>query len=90
MLKDLVAFGRQLFALARKSQEHEADIKELREDLKDVRVKFDELAFEVKQLALELRHQRAEAEKDREILMLRLENALLKHDRALPPGPSES
>jgi hypothetical protein len=53
-------------------------------------VKFDELAFEVKQLALELRHQRAEAEKDREILMLRLENALLKHDRALPPGPSES
>ena len=33
---------------------------------------------------------RAAAEKDREILLLRLENALLRNERALPPCSSSS
>jgi len=40
----------------------------------------------VQQLRFEQQHDRDMAARDRENLMLRLENYLLRHDRGLPPG----
>jgi hypothetical protein len=45
------------------------------------------LAGAIHRLALEMRHDRETAARDRENQMLRLENALLRFERRLPPGP---
>ena len=46
----------------------------------------DKLADAVRQLAFELQHDRDMSARDREYLLLRLENALLRFERRLPPA----
>ena len=48
------------------------------------------LTLAVQQRQFEARHDRDIAARDRENLMLRLENYLLRLDRGLPPGALES
>jgi hypothetical protein len=73
MGKQLLEFGRQVFALTIKVQQHDDDIKTLRRDLTEMgeameapNQKVDRLAEAVRHLALELRHQRETAAQERE------------------------
>jgi len=86
MRKDLIALGKQVLSLTSRSQQHEEDIKQIRQELRAV--------------VQALRHQQNERKRDRdntaherENVTLRLENLLLLSGRVLPPGearePSE-
>jgi predicted nucleic acid-binding Zn-ribbon protein len=95
MWPKIVDFGKQLFSMMQKQQKHEEDIKEIRQDIKALQQDFNHLRQEmndlsrvVERLAFEIQKDRANAERDREIQRLRLENILLRFDRGLPPGTS--
>lgn len=83
MWKQLLNFGKQIISLTRKTQEHDADIKEIRQELRA-------LSETLQQMQFEQRHDRDMAARDRENLLLRLENYLLRSERGLPPGGPES
>lgn len=89
MWKQLVDLGKQYISLARKTEQHEADIKAMRQDLKDLREEVRALTQAVQQGQWEQRHDRDMVARDRENLVLRLENYLLRADRGLPPGDSK-
>jgi chromosome segregation ATPase len=96
MWKQLVDLGNKVFALVRKTQQHEEDIKELREELKGVRQdikeinqKVDRLAEAVQRLSFEHQRDRENAETQRELQRLRLENILYRFERRLPPGDKQ-
>ncbi len=48
MWKQLIDLGKQYMALARKTQQHEDDIKDMRQGLKDVRQDLKDLREEVR------------------------------------------
>lgn len=93
MWQQLIDLGKKVFALVRKSEELEEAIKELRQELKDVRQdvkdinqKVDRLAEVVQKVHFEHQRDRENAEAQREIQQLRLENILFRFERRLPPG----
>lgn len=93
MWKQLLIFGRLLFSLAFKVQKLEEDVKELRQGLKEVREELEELRKEGAQTIQVLRRLVWELDRDREMptqqrenLILRLDNTLLRFERRLPPG----
>ena len=82
MWKKLLELFRSQVFLAR-------DVQENKENLARLRQEFDELSDLVERMQYELsgeiRSLREEERHEREKLMLRLENALLKFERQLPP-----
>lgn len=96
MWKQLIELGNKVFALVRKTQQHEEDIKELREELKGIRQdikeinqKVERLAEVVQRLSFEHQRDRENADTQREMQQLRLENILYRFERRLPPGSKE-
>lgn len=89
MWKQLLELGKQIVSLTRKTQQHEGDIKELRQEMKEMRQELRALSQTVQQIQFEQRHDHDMAVRDRENLMLRLENYLLRHDRGLPTNTGE-
>ena len=83
MFKQIYALARQLLTLMQDVQKLKAEQKEFRQDL---RVLIDI----VRQLKYEQQRDRENATHEREKLLLRLENALLRFERRLPPGSSAS
>jgi predicted nucleic acid-binding Zn-ribbon protein len=82
MFKQLYDLIKQLLLLARETQQNKAEIKELRQELKDLTTVVQRLAYEI--------HRTSENEAhEREKLVLRLENELLKFERRLPSGKSD-
>jgi len=57
--------------------------------MKEVRQELRALTLAVQQMQSEVRHDRDMAARDRENLILRLENYLLRQNRGLPPGTIE-
>jgi hypothetical protein len=86
MWKQLIDFGSKLFSLMQRVEKQEEANKELRQEIKELNQKLDQLVDIVQRLAFELLRDRENAERDREIQRLRLENALLHFERGLPPG----
>jgi hypothetical protein len=86
MWKQFLEFSKQVISLARKSQQHETDIKEIRQELKQLGEEMRGLTTAIQQVQWEQRHDRDMAARDRENLILRLENYLLRAERGLPPG----
>ncbi len=86
MWKQFLDFSKQVIALTRRSQQHETDIKEVRQEMKELRDELRALTKVVQQIQWEQRHDRDIAARDRENLILRLENYLLRAERGLPPG----
>lgn len=86
MLQKVIDFGKQLFSVMQKLQKHEEDIKEMRRDIHQLRLEMNDLTRIVERLAFEIQKDRENAERDREIQRLRLENILLRFERGLPPG----
>jgi chromosome segregation ATPase len=96
MWKQLVELGNKVFALVRKTEQHETDIKDLREELKGVRQdikeinqKLDRLAEALQRVSFEHQRDRENAETQRELQRLRLENLMYRFERRLPPGNSQ-
>ena len=91
MWKQLIDLGKQYIGLARKTDQHELDIKDLRQGLNDVRREMTDLRNEVRALTQiiqevkwERKYDRDMAARDRENLILRLETYLLRKERGLP------
>src|SRR5437763_1883957 len=97
MLKSVLDFGKQAISLTRDVQQNKADIADIREELKLFRLDLNELREDVIELSrtvellsLQLQHDRQDAAREREMQQLRLENILLRFDRGLPPGSTET
>lgn len=86
MWKQLLDLGKQYISLARKTEQHEADIKAMRQEMKELGEELRALTKAVQQGQWEQKYDRDMAARDRENLILRLENYLLRADRGLPPG----
>jgi predicted nucleic acid-binding Zn-ribbon protein len=82
MFKQLYDLVKQLLLLTRETQQNKTEIKELRQEFKELTAVVQRLAYEI--------HGTSENEAhEREKLVLRLENELLKFERRLPPGKSD-
>ena len=90
MWKQIADVGKQSLALARDMQQCKAGIAEVRQHDKEQDKRIDELTEAVQQLAFALQHDRDMSARDRENLLLRLENALLRFDRRLSPPDNQT
>jgi hypothetical protein len=79
MLKQVYDYVRQLLSVKHQTEQNTDDIRDLRQELKELTAAVQVLAFEVR------RNQENDTH-EREKMLLRLENALLKFERRLPPG----
>ncbi len=59
------------------------------QEITQQRIEFVELAHYVDRLSSEMQHQRDNAQRDREIQELRLQNIVLRLKRGLPPGEEQ-
>jgi hypothetical protein len=82
MWQKLYQFAKQLFSLKIQSEQNTADIKALRQELK-------ELSNIVRSLHTELQRDRENAGHEREKLLLKLENTLLRFERRLLSGTQD-
>jgi competence protein ComGF len=82
VFKQLIEFVQQALFLQRDVGELKDDVARLERELQEVRAFTRELAFE-------LRRVNEREQQEREKLMLKLENALLRFERTLPP-PKET
>jgi chromosome segregation ATPase len=74
----------RLFALTQKVERHDKEIAELRQELRNLTAMVQRLAYETQRVSEREGH-------EREKMVLRLENQLLRFERRLPPaGRSES
>ena len=79
MLKQLFEYLHRLFLLTRESEENRADIEDLQRRVEELTAKVVVLASEIQRINEREQH-------EREILMLRMENALLKFESQLAPA----
>jgi hypothetical protein len=79
MLRQLYDYARRLLLLKEQTEKNTADIKEIRQELKDLTAAVQRLAYEVQRTRENEAH-------EREKMVLRLENTLLRFGRGLPPG----
>ena len=85
MLKPAFDFGKQALTLMKDVQQNKTDIKELRQEMKEVRQELKDLTAVVQQLAFQIQRNHDNETHEREKLVLRLENALLRHQQGLLP-----
>jgi hypothetical protein len=84
--KQIWEFGRQIFALSSRVQKLEDETEALHHGLKEARDEIREINRKLDALVLVLQRLDMQQQHDRENLALRLENALLRFERRLPPG----
>ena len=81
MVKPAFDFALRVYNLARDTAKNSSDIKDLQRQVEELTDRVVRLSYDLER--------RGESEKqEREMLLLRLENALLRFDRRLPPAPS--
>ena len=80
--QQLYQYGRHVLEITQKVERHDTEIKDIQQDIKDLTAAIHRLAYEVKL-------DRETESKDREMLMLRVENQLLKFERRLLPPSSD-
>ena len=76
-------YARQIYTLTKSSTRHDAEIKELQRQVKD-------LTTGMQLFVIQRQQDQETAAKDREILVLRLENRLLRRDRGLLPPSGDA
>src|SRR5438093_2787983 len=93
MWKQLLDFGRRIVSLSTRVDRVEEEAKSLRQtaqrmerELIELNRKFDALLAVVQHLNARIDHERENAQRDREILALRLDNELLRFQRRLASG----
>ena len=88
--QSVLKFGKRLVNQLQKFQQHEEDIKKLQQADKAKDERIERLTSAVQRLAFELEQDRNLSVRDRENLVLRLENTLLRSERGLPSGEPKS
>jgi len=83
MLRQIYDYVKQLLAIKTQTEQNTADIKELRQELRTLTIAVQQMRFDIDRL-------REKEADEREKLVLRLENALLRFERRLPPGKPET
>jgi uncharacterized protein YoxC len=86
VLKTALDFGKQLLSLMKDVQQNKSDIKELRQELKEVRQELRDLVTIVQQLAFRIQQNHENERYERELLLLRVENRMLRHQQSLSPA----
>ena|SRR5687767_1097460 len=87
MWKAISEFARKIAGLIQRIERLEDFQKETREDLKKLNDRVDRLGERMSRILWELQRQREGAESERRILLLELDNRLLRMERGLPPAP---
>ena len=82
-LSDYLKMLKSLVTLADDVQRYHAEIKDIRRELRD-------LTIVVTRLAQEVQYSKERGASDRSLLLLELDNRLLKFERRLPPAKMES
>jgi predicted RNase H-like nuclease (RuvC/YqgF family) len=82
MWRPFYDYVRQVLALTQQVEKNTSDLAELNRKVNDLTDVVRELTFEVRRLRENESH-------ERELLTLRLENALLRFERRLPPSTKE-
>lgn len=99
MWKPLLDFAKQLFTLANDTKKSKEDIKalqeenkelrrdnaDLREEMNEQRLQFAEMTRFAERIVHELQRTRENAEADKKLLRLEMENLILRYGRGLPP-----
>ncbi len=78
MWRNLFNFTGRLWSLLEDAQQNKTEIKELRHELRDLAVQVRAVVYDVRRVAETDAH-------EREKMLLRLENELLRFERRLPP-----
>ena len=86
MWEKIVEYGKQLFSLTATQQKHSEEIKELRDEVHGLHQEMNDMKRLMELVLMELQRDREMAQRDRENLLLRLELALVKSGKELPPG----
>ena len=90
MWKQFYAVIKQLLLLTHQTDENREQIKELRHQVRELASAMERLAYEVHRIDEKVDYYARNEAQERENLILRLENALLKSGRQLPPDePTE-
>jgi hypothetical protein len=82
MWRNFYQYARQLLTLKHQTEKNTEDIKELRQELK-------QLTDAVRDVVYEIRRMKENEAHEREKLILRLENTLLRSNLELPPEDTE-
>ncbi len=98
MWKQVLDLTAKLFSLSKDVQQNKTDIKRVEQEVKDLQRDFNELRREVRdmargfdRLAYEIRRVSDNEAQERKMIVLQLENDLLKFERRLPnPKEKES
>jgi predicted RNase H-like nuclease (RuvC/YqgF family) len=93
MWKQIFDYAKQIASQAARLQQVEEGVKDLRSEVTrldreivELNRKFDALLAVVRHLEILIDHDRQDAARQYENLVLRLENTLLRFERCLPPG----
>lgn len=93
MWKDIYQFGKDLILLTRETQQNKTDVKRCEDKIATLEREFDEmrddfhkLLFLINQLNFDIEKVSDREKHEREMIVLRLENEMLKFERRLPHG----
>ena len=86
MLSKLFEYVKQIFDIKQKLDKHTEEIKEMKVEIKLLQNAFENSNSTIMMLVREIQHDREKSESEREIILLRLENRLLKFEHRLPPS----
>jgi len=90
MWKQLLDALTQLITLTQETRQNRADINSVNVAQKEIQQEIQSLNAAVQRLAYEIQPSRENEAHERENMPLRLENALLKFEKRLPPGKPEN
>lgn len=90
MWKQVLDALAQLVTLTQETRQNKSDIHEIRQEVKELQRELKGINAALQHLAYEIQRSRENEAHEREALTLRLENVLLKFERRLPPGKSET
>ncbi len=93
MWQNLIDFARHIFNFGQETRRHSEDIKELQREVRQVTAALQHLAYEHQRVLDAIdrakennQHLQQNEAQEREKIMLRLENEMLKFERRLPPS----
>jgi hypothetical protein len=88
VLKPVLDLFKLVWTLGQETRDNKQAIEKLEVDLKRMDERMDSFAQQLQALASDLHHLKVKETHEKEKLVLRLENALLRFERRLPPPRS--
>lgn len=82
MWREIYDYGKLLINLVRTTEDNQQDLQDLRQEVKELSSAVQRMIFDFQRLSDNERH-------EREKMLLRLENHLLRSERGLPPSQDQ-